>query len=144
MFKTILVAADGSDHAAAAVAVAQPMAAQSDADLHLIHVPEVQVTAIAVGAAAVTIPVNEEETQDAAKEVLSAAEAQAGATGATVVSSEIRQGDPAEAILARAREVGADLLVLGRRGRGTLKGLLLGSVSQKLSALAESAVLTVK
>ena len=70
--------------------------------------------------------------------------AAAGATGATVVSSEIRQGDPAEAILARAREVGADLLVLGRRGRGTLKGLLLGSVSQKLSALAESAVLTVK
>lgn len=38
---------------------------------------------------------------------------------------------PARAILDAADE-GADLIVMGSRGRGGLKGLLLGSVSQKV------------
>ncbi|MFZ5964266.1 universal stress protein [Thalassococcus sp. BH17M4-6] len=144
MFKKILVAADGSDHAKVAVDTAADLAQQSGAELHVVHVPEVQMTAIAVGASAVEVPVNEEETERAAQEVLTAAKAQADEAGAKVTSSELRHGDPALAILDRAKEVGADLLVMGRRGRGPLQGLLLGSVSQKLSAHADSAVLTVK
>lgn len=51
-------------------------------------------------------------------------------------------GDPAETILECAREA-VDLVVLGRRGRGRLAGLLLGSVSQKLVSLAPCAVMVV-
>ena len=45
-------------------------------------------------------------------------------------------GDPAEALIKVAKDVHADAVVVGRRGLGQLKGLLLGSVSQKLASLA--------
>jgi nucleotide-binding universal stress UspA family protein len=52
--------------------------------------------------------------------------------------------DPAGAILAAAKDEAVDLLVMGRRGLGDLAGLLLGSVSHKVTQLAECACLTVK
>jgi nucleotide-binding universal stress UspA family protein len=60
------------------------------------------------------------------------------------VRSVLREGDPAAAILNVAREEKADIIVMGRRGLGDLAGLLLGSVSHKVTHLAECACLTVK
>jgi nucleotide-binding universal stress UspA family protein len=55
-----------------------------------------------------------------------------------------RAGDPAKEILSVANEENADIIVMGRRGLGDLAGLLFGSVSHKVSHLAECACLTVK
>lgn len=44
--------------------------------------------------------------------------------------SELSAGDPARVLIAAAERHAADLLVLGARGLGPVKGLLLGSVSQ--------------
>jgi nucleotide-binding universal stress UspA family protein len=55
-----------------------------------------------------------------------------------------RAGDPAKEILSVAHEEQADIIVMGRRGLGDLAGLLLGSVSHKVTHLAECACLTVK
>jgi nucleotide-binding universal stress UspA family protein len=144
MFKKIVVAVDGSDHANAAIAIAADIATKYQSQLHLLHVPEVQITAIAVGAGAVTIPVNQEETAARAEVVVKAAIEAAQAAGCTNVVTDTLQGDPAEAILDKVEQLGADLLVSGRRGLGKLQGLLLGSVSQKLASHATCAVLTVK
>jgi nucleotide-binding universal stress UspA family protein len=72
------------------------------------------------------------------------AEAQARQRAVPSVRTVLREGDPAAAILNVAREEKADLIVMGRRGLGDLAGLLLGSVSHKVSHLAECACLTVK
>lgn len=52
-------------------------------------------------------------------------------------------GDPAHEILGFARDEKADVIVLGSRGHGRLAGLLLGSVTQKVVALAHCPVLVV-
>jgi nucleotide-binding universal stress UspA family protein len=54
----------------------------------------------------------------------------------------VAEGDPAESLLAAAKD--ADLLVLGTRGRSPLAGLLLGSVSQICAAVAPCPVVLVK
>jgi nucleotide-binding universal stress UspA family protein len=52
-------------------------------------------------------------------------------------------GDVADSIIALAARENADMIVLGRRGRGRLAGLLLGSVSQKVVTLAPCVVAVV-
>jgi nucleotide-binding universal stress UspA family protein len=42
----------------------------------------------------------------------------------------VRQGAPANEILQAAEELHADLIVMGSRGWGQLKAMLLGSVSE--------------
>jgi nucleotide-binding universal stress UspA family protein len=52
-------------------------------------------------------------------------------------------GDPAACILEAARNSQARFIVMGRRGLGRLAGLLIGSVSQKVSQLADCTCITV-
>ncbi|HKJ94167.1 MAG TPA: universal stress protein [Gammaproteobacteria bacterium] len=64
--------------------------------------------------------------------------------GITRVDSHFVFGDAAQQIVNIASTSHADLIVMGSRGLGEVKGLLLGSVSHKVLQLAECACLTVK
>ena len=78
-----------------------------------------------------------------AQEIFREAAAVAAKEGVTVDKRESLVGDPAESILeAIARET-PDMIVVGKRGRGRLSGLLLGSVSQKLASLSIVPVIVV-
>ena len=64
--------------------------------------------------------------------------------GVAQVDTHVRNGDAAEVILEIARQHDADLIVMGNRGLGNLKSLLLGSVSYKVNQLAECSCVNVK
>ncbi|HHW43205.1 universal stress protein [Desulfofundulus thermobenzoicus] len=60
------------------------------------------------------------------------------------LTTAVERGDTAEAICRVAGEGGFDLVVVGSRGYGDLKGIFLGSVSHKLLHLCSCPVLIVK
>ena len=144
MFNTILVAIDGSEAAARALATACDIADKYEAALHLVHSPELETTAIAVGSGAVAIAPSDDQIAEAGKHVMAEAAKQAEAQGCKPAECFIGNGDPADEILQQAEKTGADLIVTGRRGLGGVASLLLGSVSHKVSQSASCTCMTVK
>lgn len=61
-----------------------------------------------------------------------------------VRSEFIKADDAADAICNYCKQVEADLVIVGRRGMGFLKGLILGSVSEKVVRHSPCSVLIVK
>jgi nucleotide-binding universal stress UspA family protein len=84
-----------------------------------------------------------ETLQSAANDILNRAEKRARRCGVADVHLQTGWGDPAQTILDSVRREKAGILVVGRRGRSRLSGLLLGSVSQKLTSLSPCPVLVV-
>jgi len=78
-----------------------------------------------------------------AREAIDAATRQAHDAGVPA-GSEILEGDPVDEILSFADNRGADVIVLGSRGRGALAGALLGSVSSGVVQHASVPVLVAK
>ncbi|WP_314665290.1 universal stress protein [uncultured Selenomonas sp.] len=56
----------------------------------------------------------------------------------------VKSGNIARSILDVADEQGSDMIVMGSRGLGLLKGVLIGSVSQKVVEEAQIPVMVVK
>jgi nucleotide-binding universal stress UspA family protein len=71
------------------------------------------------------------------------AEARARHLGLSRIELRTGSGDVAQSLIDIAAGNSVEMIVLGRRGRGQLAGLLLGSVSQKLVSLAPCAVTVV-
>ncbi len=134
--RQILIATDGSDSANRALDAAARIAKVTGSKLSILTVggslsgDEMRQLARAekdIGAALDSI----------SERILIDARRRAEAIGAPDVTTEVKWGDPAEAIIEAARAGQADtIVVIGRRGRGRLAGLLLGSVSQKVASLA--------
>ncbi|MBY4892680.1 hypothetical protein A8B78_10225 [Jannaschia sp. EhC01] len=143
MFKSILVAIDGSEASQHALATACNLAKAFDSELHLVHSPQVETTAVAVGYSVVDVPVTPAQIAEAGKTVMEEAVAMATKLGVTPTEETIGSGEPADDILQSATLHDVDLIVMGRRGLGSVASLFLGSVSQKVSRSAVSSVLTV-
>lgn len=145
MFRTIILAYDGSDHAKRAVPVACDVALRYGAALWLCHTPEGGGASIAVDpfVGAIGAPPSPEELAASAKIVLDEAEAMVVAAGAKVVGRRVGSVAASDDVAALAEELKADLIVMGRRGRGAVAGLLFGSASQEVQRSAPCAVLTV-
>lgn len=84
------------------------------------------------------------EERGASPDNLTELRAQVEAAGVAAEVEQLRDPDPAGAIVARATELGAVLVVIGVRRRSPVGKLFLGSVSQKVILDAEIPVLAVK
>jgi nucleotide-binding universal stress UspA family protein len=85
----------------------------------------------------------EQEVEDAEREVLREAGAVLQADGLPAAEL-VETGPPGPAIVRVAAEGGFDLIVLGNRGHGELKSLLVGSTSDAVLHNAPCSVLVVR
>ncbi len=143
MFTSIIVAIDGSDASQKALDTACGLAKAFDAELHLVHSPQIETTTIAVGYTVVEVPVSPATIAEAGAAVMDAAVERATQLGAPPNGHTIGTDDPADDILNTANLHDADLIVMGRRGLGQVASLLLGSVSQKVTRGAKCSCLTI-
>ena len=138
MFKNILLAIDGSEYSNNALPYAANMAETYRATLWLVHVfPH---TSDLLG-------YDDYEKlyakrKCAGQSILDAATELLGESPFEI-RGELREGPEAESILNLAENCQADIIVMGTRGMGTLKGLLLGSVSRKVIHYANCPVMVV-
>jgi nucleotide-binding universal stress UspA family protein len=145
MFKTILVAADGSANSRRAVGVAADLAECHRAAVILLHVipdeplPKEILKMIAKGEVTES---RIEILRDSAEIILQDARERFEKAGLSEVKSDFVMGDPAFKILEYAENSGADLIVIGHRGLGT-EASFLGSVARKLINMTKISCLVV-
>ena len=161
MIQTIVTPIDGSRHAQLALDMSTDLAARYDAQLILLHVgyrdgsvpKELYDTAAReLGAAdgdggeTAATPTQSRELEileHMGLMLLRNAQRQAEDKGVKRVETVMEAGDPGDRILHHAKQWAADLIVMGSRGFGELKGLVLGSVSHKVHNLAPCSCITV-
>jgi nucleotide-binding universal stress UspA family protein len=78
------------------------------------------------------------------RQMLGRAEEAARRKGVTSMKTVLQDGDPASTIVEVANREKPDLVIMGSRGLGGIEGLLLGSVSHKVSYSADCTVVIVK
>jgi len=136
VFNTICWATDGSENAARALAVARTLAREQHASLVVVHVVERYATKEGLARFA-----DEEQVEARLKAVVQELSTEGFDAALKIVNHVGPQ--PAHAIADVAREVGADLLVVGSRGHEAVVGLVLGSVTLRLLHVAPCPVLVV-
>ena len=146
MIKNVMVAVDGSPAATRALALGADIALRYGAAVHLVHVvPTMGVPEGFEEFARIerVDPPAWVELGRVGEAVLGTARAGAAAKGVPDVRALVLTGDPAERLLGYVQDHAIDLLVMGRRGLGRIRGLLMGSVSAKVSSVADCPVVTV-
>lgn len=148
MFERILVAVDGSEPALRAVDIAAGLAEKFGSELLVVTVLESLRLTSEARQFADTEHLKELPAALAnrliGEPLVSQAARRATKKGVKKVNQIVENGDPAQEILRVAKALSADLIVLGSRGLGTIRGLLMGSVSHKVMNLSECPCMTVK
>ncbi|KQL50849.1 hypothetical protein AN964_24880 [Heyndrickxia shackletonii] len=141
MFRKILVAVDGSEMSEKALEAGLHLAKEQKADVTLVHV-ERNIT-IPVGLEGTTVDNIYESIQKEGENLLNNMKVKAEAEGIQAQTVYL-QGDPAVQIVQLAEKENHQLIVIGSRGLGNIKEMMLGSVSHKISQLSHCPVLIVK
>jgi nucleotide-binding universal stress UspA family protein len=137
----ILLATDGSSHAALAAMKAVELAKSTGARLHVVAVGRTFPAAVYD----VYTEAWREDLRREAQEVLDAQVKKIEEAGGTVAIAHLKMNEHRdEAIVHLAEEIDADLIVIGSRGFGGLKRALLGNVADSVVRHAHCPVLVVR
>jgi nucleotide-binding universal stress UspA family protein len=139
MFRKILHANDGSEHAFRALAFAISLAKQNNSELHMISVEEIDYMPEFIEEV-------REETGTAARRYHPAIQrAKALAERSQVkLHTHVVAGHPVRDIVDFAKDISAELLVIGATGHSALYERLIGSRADRIVQLAHCPVLVVK
>lgn len=140
--KNILVPTDLSPHAEAALDYACELAAKLGATVHLVDVIGVPALGVPELGIAVTSTMIDSMVADAqaALEALAARKR----TQVTIGQVLLKTGDARDMIDQTAKELGADLIVMGTHGRRGVSRALLGSVAETVVRTAPCPVLVIR
>lgn len=147
MIKKILVATDASAASNRAVSMAAYMAACHEAELLILHViRDMQLPTLVKKAPELEDFANAREDilRQVAENILREAEVRAKKGGAKKIQTAIGSGDPASSVIGFAKRRNIDIIVIGTRGLGKIKEVLMGSVSRKIANSAEANCLIVR
>lgn len=139
MFNRIQHANDGSEHAFHALALAIEIASQNNSELHMVSVEEISYMPNAIEEV-------REETGTAARRfhtVLQRARAMAAQQNVTL-KTHVIAGHAVRDILTLAKDLRADLLVIGGTGHSAFYERMVGSTAARVVLLAACPVLVVK
>ena len=147
----IVVGVDGSEGSRRALLWAAEEATLRAVPLEVIHTYEHHLAWQGYGAdesmSAAAVEAMRQEIESAGREASRNAQAIVdrmveGLEGPEVTATAVESSHPAQALVAHSK--GADLLVVGSRGRGGFKSLMLGSVSQQCAHHAECPVVIIR
>lgn len=137
MFETVVWASDGSEAAERSLPVAKGIARSSGGRMLVVYVKE-----IGFGSAAAAVAdLHADEGEAAVRRSVEALKQDGIA--AEFVTGNVMGGGIAQVVADFARDVDADLIITGTRGRNPLIGLLIGGVTSRLLQIAPCPVLTV-
>lgn len=140
----ILLAVDGSEHSYDAVrALAHLSRADELTVLHALDVPQPAYPKITPEVAADIYATVEREVRKEGERLLGQLTSMLP-LDVGPVTKRLETGHPVDMILSVARERQVDLIVMGTRGVGTIKELVLGSVSHRVLCQAHCPVLVLK
>jgi len=148
MVKKILIATDGSDHARRAVLFAADFASRYDASVHVVHV--VQEDRIPsqlekfMESEHIEKPPIRAYLETVGHKITDEAKRELAKQGVREIETVLLIGDAPQEIIDFARKQKIDVIVMGSRGLGRLKELLVGSVTQKVFHAAPCTCLIVK
>jgi nucleotide-binding universal stress UspA family protein len=144
-FRRILHASDFSPASRPAFTQAIDLAKRDGARLTIVHVmPPPVAAAITDGYVSPKVWSDlERQVRDQAQKQVDKLVARARQAGVRATSM-LLEGTPADRIVRAARRLPADLIVMGTLGRSGLAKLFLGSVAERVIAMARCPVLTVR
>jgi nucleotide-binding universal stress UspA family protein len=127
MYQKVLLAFDGSPDGREALAQAETLASACGAAVHLVAIIDLSESMLIVEAMSY-IPENQ---RFVIQSVLDEGVRRLRRAGCTA-TGEIKYGKPAEQIILSAREINANLIVVGHRDQGMLARWLNGSVGESI------------
>jgi nucleotide-binding universal stress UspA family protein len=133
MYKRILIPTDGSEGSQRAILAGVEFARETGAEVvGLTATPEFSVLSTDSDMLEDTPEQYAANSAARAARVLGDVQAAADEAGVPCRTQHVVDDDPYAAIIAAARDAGCDLIVMASHGRHGLKGLLLGSETQKV------------
>ncbi len=146
-YRHLLVPCDGSERSQRAVAQAVALAVALGSRLTVLHVqrsPALPMPGMGERLDPSTLQALTRAARDEAERILDGGLAAAQAAGVPATAERLEGESPHRAILETATRLGCDLIVMASHGRRGLRGVLLGSETQRVLVQARVPVLVVR